>query len=383
MDILDPATAISAFPDDGVISTGKYGTTNGLSIIPETGIALTVANPYGSGLITTSRYFLKVTDNNGEASELVLDPADNPFVDGDGIVILRSLGVSRTIEEFAAGSVRKNSVSVYEARFKRGRTFALDSPLVIEGNVVLPSAPNMFDGNAFRMEGGPSHYGIGTIDPDLANGINTRDQVIGYMATTQYNNVRGMGLLPSVGDITGIVSSDPDKALLMDPNFLWNFISRTMPEYADSAFQENQTWSGNSAPYLGSYDITKPPNDPSQDPKVTFVNGDVSTSGNLIGAGILVITGRFYGSGTFNYDGLILVIGQGDVNFDGLSGRIYGGMFVANVQNPTTGPQLGTPRFSIRGQSNFTINSAALDMGLRLLPPIQTGIRGITSVLDP
>ena len=41
----------------------------------------------------TARYFVKVTDNNGDASELEADPSDNPFFDGDGIITTADLSM--------------------------------------------------------------------------------------------------------------------------------------------------------------------------------------------------------------------------------------------------------------------------------------------------
>ena len=73
-------------------------------IIPLTGIALSSPNPYGSGTIITSRYFVKVTDNNGEASERAAEGVgpgqpDDPFVDADGTVIIRTMGVAGAIRQ--------------------------------------------------------------------------------------------------------------------------------------------------------------------------------------------------------------------------------------------------------------------------------------------
>src|SRR6266542_418039 len=168
LDIADPTSAVSGIPDDGLINTGKYNSTNGKPIIPATGIALTSPNPYGSGNIITARYFLKVSDNNGEASELVADPANNPFIDGDGIVIVRSMGVARTVREAAAGVVRANSPAVYEMRYKRSSTFDFHSPIVLQGEQIVPSANSMFNGNAFEINGGLTQYGIATIDPNTS-----------------------------------------------------------------------------------------------------------------------------------------------------------------------------------------------------------------------
>jgi hypothetical protein len=99
LNILDPSYDLAGHPDDGVLNTG-YGTP----LIPLMGTALTSPNPYGSeaqgnATITTGRYFVKVTDNNGEASEIALDGADNPFFDADYTIIMRSMGISQTVRE--------------------------------------------------------------------------------------------------------------------------------------------------------------------------------------------------------------------------------------------------------------------------------------------
>src|SRR5207249_9318913 len=112
LNILNPAAAVSGLPDEGLFNTG-----GGTILVPATGVALTAPNPYGSGTVTTARYFLKVTDND--------DGDNDPFTDSDGIVIVRSTGVAQTIREAAGETVRANSVAVYEARFKRSQTFGI------------------------------------------------------------------------------------------------------------------------------------------------------------------------------------------------------------------------------------------------------------------
>ena len=110
LNILNPASAVSGLPDDGLFNSGKLGATPGTILIPAIGIALTAPNPYSAGTITTARYFVKVTDND--------DGDGIPFTDSDGIVIVRSTGVAQTILETGGGTVRENSVAVFEARFK-------------------------------------------------------------------------------------------------------------------------------------------------------------------------------------------------------------------------------------------------------------------------
>ena len=147
LNIEDPSSDVSSLTiDDGLFNTGPAGTV----LIPKTGIVFTAPNPYGSGTITTARYFLKVTDNNGETAELARDAANNPFVDGDGTIIVRSVGVARTIQEGSGANVRRNSVAIYESRFFQGSPFAnLGSPAVVVGSNIRAN----FSGNSFDIVG--------------------------------------------------------------------------------------------------------------------------------------------------------------------------------------------------------------------------------------
>lgn len=371
LNIFDPAGDVSGLQDDGIICAA------GTILIPLTGMAQTVPNPYGAGTVTTSRYFVKVSDNNGEATELAGDPSDNPFIDGDGIIVVRSMGVAQTIRETVGAAVRRNSVAVFEARYKHRCTFEFTSPLVIEGNNVNAT----FNGNAFSIAGGSSP-GIGTIDTVTGDSTHP-DQVI-RAATAGKGSITGGGLPnPSIQDITNSVNLHPEKALLLDPNFLWNFVINVVPQAADYVYNGDQHWSGVSAPYIGSFDSTRPINDPTQDPKIIIVNGDLDVSGNLGGGGLLVVRGNLSCNGAFTYNGLVLVIGAGNVNLGDSNHDIIGGMFVVNLTNLGGGPSLGTPTFSISGSSRITANANAIQMAIGLLPAAQLSFREVTSTIDP
>ena len=99
LDMIDPAADLAGATDDGILNTGRYAGAYGTVLIPGTGIALAVPDPFGTGMRILSRYFVKASDNNGEASELAGDPLDNPFWDGDGQVLIRSMGIARTLGE--------------------------------------------------------------------------------------------------------------------------------------------------------------------------------------------------------------------------------------------------------------------------------------------
>jgi hypothetical protein len=382
MNIDNPTSSVQNLADDGLLNTGKYGTTNGIILIPSAGIAQTAPNPYVGGTIVTSRYFVKITDNNGEASELARDGADNPFVDGDHIIIVRSMGISRTIREEGGGTVRANSVAVFEARFQRTNTWDIDAPLIVEGDDVLPSAPNMFDGNSFLLDGGHASYGIATIDTDRNSGSPLPNQIAGHLDINQQNNVQGLGGSPSISDITGNLTS-PDQLLLLDPNYLHRFVTQEIPLIADAVFQGDQHWAGGSAPDIGSYDIRNPPNDPSQHPRVTYVDGDLDVQGNLEGGGLLVIRGKLTGGGSFNFNGLIMVLGQGEIDLSGLNMGVNGGIFVANLTESNGTISFGTPRLTMAGNSDIHVHSDALRIARELLPLRQLGLREVTSRTDP
>jgi hypothetical protein len=383
LNILSPASSLTGIADDGLVNTGKYNSTNGTPLVPLIGIAETAPNPYGTGTITTARYFAKVTDNNGEATELAADAANNPFVDGDNIIIVRSMGIAQTLRQTVAGTVRRNSVAVCETRFRMLTTFDLDAPFVVEGPDVAPSAPNLFNGVPFDIRGGAANPGIAVIDTNTSDTTSAVNTFKGALSKNQQKSITGNTPSPSIEDITSSIPDGSDAAMLKDPAYLLNFVNNIVPAFADNVYQGDQHWSATNHPDLGTFDYSKPANDPSQNPRVTWVNGDLDVSGNLSGGGLLVVTGKFSGNGRFAFNGLILVIGKGDVDLGGVNLGLHGGIFVANVSAASGTPTFGVPKVTIGGNSDIIIDSNGIDMGVRQVAPIQLGYREINSMMDP
>jgi hypothetical protein len=375
VNVLDPSSDVSGLSDDGLISTGFYRGTNGTALIPATGIRLMAPNPYGSGEILTSRYFVKVTDNNGEASEIAGDPDNIPFIDGDGIVLVRSVGVARTISDSTGSIPRRNSVAAFEARLKRFSTWDLGSALVVMGAGVNP----LFSGS-YEISGG-AFPGIGTIDTARDDAISL-EQTIRSAAQGSSSITGGELPNPSVLDITARVSSIPDQSLLLNPKYLQNFIRRQAPKIADAFYEGTQNWMGDRAPYTGFYDSTKPLNAPGQDPRITVIDGDLNVSGNFSGGGLLIVTGNFSCSGAYAFSGLILVIGSGNVIADGSGQGIDGGLIAVKLMYVGEEPQFGALEISISGSSRFTFNRETVRMAIALIPPSQIGFREIAG-FDP
>jgi hypothetical protein len=375
LDAANPAIRLSGSSDDGFISTGSYGSAGGTFLIPVSGIGLFAANPYERGEIVTSRYFVKVTDNNGDGSEVSGDPGDNPFVDGDGIVIVRSVGVSKTFSEATGALPRLNSVSVFEARFKRMSTFDIGPALVVLGTEVEA----FFEGD-FEISGNLSP-GIGTIDT-LTSDASLPEQIVAAAAGAKGRISGGSRPSPSIQEISSEVLFNRDKALLLDPRFLWDFIHARALQIADFYFSGDQNWSGGNAPYAGSYDPTQPWNAPGQDPKITVVNGDLRISGGFSGGGLLVVTGTLSYTGPWSYAGLVLGIGSGKLAADGTGQGIEGGLLVASLENRSGTPVFGIPVISVAGNSRLSANRDAVKMALGLVPVSQMSFREIAGA-DP
>jgi hypothetical protein len=370
-----PLLDLSGLSDDGLISTGFYGGSAGTALIPMTGLALMTPDPYGPGEVVTSRYFVKITDNNGESSEISGDLLDDPFLDGDGIVIARSVGIAKTFSMTAGTIPRFNSAAVFEARFKRLGAFDLGPPLVVMGDSVIVSF-----GGAFQISGGQSP-GIGTIDTDRSNG-NHPDQII-RTAAGLIGTIEGGGLPnPSVRDISGEIGQSRDRSLLLDPRFLWKFVYSEAPRFADAYFDGDQSWVDRDGPYAGAYDPAKPWNAPEQDPRVTVVHGNLNLSGNFSGGGLLIVTGRLSCAGPYRYDGLVLVLGSGKLAAAGLGPGINGGLLVAGLSENGGVIGFSQPTISVTGNSRFTADRNAVKSAVNLIPVSQISFREIAGT-DP
>ncbi len=382
LNLLDPQAMLENVPDDGLLNSGRQPAGDGVILIPGSGIVRIVPGPEGSEDQIVSRYFVKVADNNGEAAELAGDPQDDPFVDGDGQIIVRSMGIARSLAEYSAAGIRRNSVVLLEARFRRCTAFALQAPVVLQGSLIEPAGSNMFSGESFFVQGGSAHPGIATIDTTMGTGAATAVQILARLAPAQDEMIQGEGIIPSVRDLTSVVCAHPDQRLLLDKGYIRGFARKTVPEFADIAYAGNQNWAGAAPASLGSYDPALPPGSPGQDPRVTLVEGDLIIDGDLAGGGLLVVTGRLAVRGRFRFNGLILAIGAGEFECSGLT-NITGGVYVTSLRDSAGNLDWGIARLALGGSCRIIYDRETIDMAVSLIPPIQQGFREITSLIDP
>jgi hypothetical protein len=106
-------------------------------------------------------------------------------------------------------------------------------------------------------------------------------------------------------------------------------------------------------------------------------SGNLSLSGNVTGYGILVVRGTYSPAGTVGWNGLVLVIGQGDVEGSGGGNNSYNGaVFIAKTRDASGNvlSTLGTPIFDWSGgggngiyYNSCSINSATQNQTYQVL----------------
>lgn len=157
------------------------------------------------------------------------------------------------------------------------------------------------------LEGGPA---IGVINPaeDAAC-------TAGIPAPRAANYTGTDGTVPSVNDISGGI--DPDLLTSVGLQDLMDMVRR----YAD------QTYTSPQAPTdygLCSGGVNNP--------LITVVEGDLAMMGNTQGCGILLVTGKLTVGGTPRWNGVVLVIGQGELEYNGGGNQgITGTVLVAKI----------------------------------------------------
>ena len=365
LNVESPLDGMENAYDDGIINAGAHGAT----LIPREGIAQWADNPNGSGPMILSRYFVKVTDNNGEASEVAADAANNPFVDSDGIIIVRSIGVSRTFSETTGSNIRRNSVAVFESRLRRTSTWDLGPALNILGN----SVNAVFTGSPEIA--GETTAGIGVLNT-APDGTGFTEQL--RLQTAAVGNITGGGLAtPSIRDISAETRNNRDKSALFNAAWVKDFIERRAPRMADTVYEGNRLWMGTNLPFLGIYDKTRPWNDSVQKPHVALINGNLTAPEGLRGAGVLIITGRLECGGTLDYHGLILVLGAGELSLVTDGPGITGGIITGKLINSGGETTFGSPNINIGGFTQITADKDLVRMALRLFPIEQISFREI------
>ena len=364
----NPLSPVEAMHIDYASPPAPIGTRtiNGL-LTPPDGV------PMGAG-----RYFARVTDND--------DGDGDPLVDSDDVVILRVMGVHRgsATEGAVYGTNIQNAIAIVETTLKRDTALNFDGAFTVYGPDVNPT----FNGNSFDLDGRPHDLNgnliAGAAQPGLSllnnnpgtDAVAAANSAFSALAGNQMDNVMGIagdfGPLPSIMDMTNSIrtGSDPDAASIFDPYWLMSFVNR-LGSIADNSLPAGNyngvTW-GTAA-----------------SPEITYIDGPGETrlGGNGSGAGLLVIRGTLRYQGSFNYTGMIFILG-GDLTMGGANKSVTGGMFTANIIENVDGTYAyGIPSIRLNGNSDFFYSPQGIALAYELLPMRVLNWRESTRELEP
>lgn len=381
IDLSEPSGDLVGVSDDGIIHSGDPGSGASTAIVPVFGLPL----PSGAeGTRVRARYFVKVSDNCGEPSEIAADPSDNPFVDGDSTILVRSIGCASTFRERMGTVARQNAIVVTEARLRRRSTFELEAPLVIQATRIAPAGSTVFSGNGFSIAGGDGHPGIGIVDGDPDDGRSPLEDLLDSLEPSTARLITGGGAdPPSLADVGSAASAQSDKSLRLDSSWLWHFIHESVPRISDAVIAGGNPTDPQPSVNFGAFDPVRPQGDPAQDPRLTFVDGDLGVSGEMSGAGLLVVTGNLSVTGRLEFYGLILVLGGGRLTSSGGGLVLRGAVLVASLRATGDGHSWGEALLNIGGTTTLVYDASAIAVAISLIPPAQLGLREVTRTMDP
>ena len=238
--------------------------------------------------------------------------------------------------------------------------FTIPAPLTLDGNSPAFQKPSSVP---FKVNGTDQSSGAGCPPPQAAEpavgvvgGNPSINSVVSNIQTSPNRSTSYTGscaTTPCVADVSSTLASNESS-----------------PSQLEALVQQIES----TADYVVTGPATSLPSYGTASDPVTIVvdssnNGDagnLSLSGNITGYGVLVVRGTYSPAGTVGWNGLVLVIGQGDVQGSGGGNNSYNGaVFVAQTRDASGNllATLGTPTFdwSGGGGNGILYNSCAIN----------------------
>jgi len=277
--------------------------------------------PSGYAAAGGGRFYIRFSNN----------PTESADEDRDGVVLIRSMGVTAANRSGLFHSSR-NNVSLVEASFRQERVFDLPAALVLFGegaNFEWPSEGFEFDG---------------TVNPavEAVGSSQMIDSFLTSLAPGQGACFPGAGGTPSVRDSTASYMASPIYRRVFDTRF-WQHFQEQLPAFTD----------------------------PHQPGLCFYANG-----GGITGSfqGFLVARGDFVASGA-SIDGLVLHLGGGRLTL-GADTHIRGAIWMSNTDSDAEGNMVHQPLdLKVLGSVTVVYDAGAVRRSLTLLPPTQLGWR--------
>ncbi|MFQ5881718.1 MAG: hypothetical protein ACE5I9_04510 [Candidatus Methylomirabilales bacterium] len=281
-------------------------------------------SPFGAGQGT---YSVFVANNTTAYQAIPADP--DPQDDTDNRVWVTAIGTYRNAIVTVRGLVEVSALLTPPAPVG-----ALDGSDA--GN---PVGFN-FSGNAFQVTGNdtpsPESAGVCGTPGGPKTGITVESapaltDLDGAIDSNQEDNVTGVGGNQSIAQDNSmtVAQLQAQKDLLVQ--------------------QATVTWSGSTTV---TSDVGSPTN-----PVIAYADDHLDLEGNGKGYGILIVERRLRMRGTFKWEGLILLVGQGEFEIEGTA-EVYGAVLAVNTG--AYSGNSGETRVDIRGNATVAFSSQAL-----------------------
>ena len=304
-------------------------------------------NYTSTGSAYADRVKVSPTDNTytprtGVAFNVVISDPDNTCANcGDpSRLVIQSIGYG------PKGAMKRLEMVVHRNYFN----FAPPAALTLAGGTGMTL--NLGNSNASGYTGNDIHNPPVAGLPTVA--VSTANQA-GAQGAIDYLNSQGGGITPQVNPSTAAALTSSNT-----PDFLQTAdAARAFLHTAADIAQGDNRYFGSQAAVVGGLGT-------SAAPLTTFIDNyggaAVDLGAGYQGCGLLIVTGPLITHGQTDFEGLILVLGNGTFNRDGNgNGHIDGGIIVANFDPNGTGG-FGSPVFSVNGGGNSDVryNSDAI-----------------------
>jgi len=294
--------------------------------------ALLSFSAFGAGQGTYS-----VSVNNNTTAYQGIPADSNPAVDTDNRLWVTAVGTYRDAIRTVRALIEVNTLLSPPAAIDSFNGFDTGDPVEFD-----------FDGNSFQVTG------YDTPSPETAGACGTPGgskrgtavesalalaELNSEIAPNQEDNITGTGGDKSIG-----IETLPTLAQLQALE------AALIP-------QATITWSGSTNI---SSDVGSPTN-----PVIAYADDHLDLEGNGNGYGILIVERRLRIRGTFKWEGLILLIGQGEFEIEGTA-EVYGAVVAANTGGFSGNS--GETRVKVKGNATVAYSSQALCRASKVMP---------------
>ena len=212
-----------------------------------------------------------------------------------------------------------------------------DIPSVAPGAIYLATnaqTNSTFNGNSFAINGNDKNYDDGSPGPGAPiPGISTRtdsntQEAINSLNNNQEQDVRGLGYSAGPPVVPSVKTSPSAPSVAQVDNIVQQFLQNAP---AGNLVTSSASTINDSSQLAGwtNGNVATPT------PKITHFTGSVAFkgSGNISGAGIMIVDGDLTITGTLDFKGLVIVRGQTKVGQSGIQGnaQLWGSLWTDDI----------------------------------------------------